>query len=507
VFWRESSFCWCFWDLELPIAQIKDSSDMMVRAMDESMNVQPRDMYWSVLGMMNNPWFRVTITEEDGNLRFEHPTQPALQPGGWMERVKKAGGNLANGFWGESMGADGGDRVFKEEVREIKMTKEGINRSITIDELRKHDTEAEPWFVVNGEVYDGTKFLEGHPGGATSIIGAAGQDATDEFMAIRMSTCTFLCVSGALTRSTDSETAKAMMQDYHIGSLDKASQIALRDKDAGSAESSERRQIFLQPKSWTKAILAEKKIISSDTRTFRFTLEHEEQEIGLPVGQHLMMRLRDPVTREAIIRSYTPISEGTDRGKLDVLIKIYFDTAERKGGKMTKALDSVPVGHFVDFKGPIGKFEYLGMGNCRIQNKARHVTRFIMICGGSGVTPIFQVLRAVLQNDQDPTTCLVLDGNRLEEDILCREDMDALVKGREIKCRLLHTLTKPSDTWSGLNGRVGKELLEKEVGRYGQSGLDPGEELVLICGPEALEGSVHSLLNVLGWKDEDLLFF
>ena len=65
------------------------------------------------------------------------------------------------------------------------MTKDGLDKSITIDELRKHDEDTNPWFVVNGEVYDGTTFLEGHPGGATSIIGAAGQDATDEFMAIR----------------------------------------------------------------------------------------------------------------------------------------------------------------------------------------------------------------------------------------------------------------------------------------------------------------------------------
>ena len=65
------------------------------------------------------------------------------------------------------------------------MTKDGIDRNVTIDELRKHDTNENPWFVVDGEVYDGTAFLEGHPGGATSIIGAAGQDATDEFMAIR----------------------------------------------------------------------------------------------------------------------------------------------------------------------------------------------------------------------------------------------------------------------------------------------------------------------------------
>lgn len=102
-----------------------------------------------------------------------------------MERVKAKGGNLSNGFWGEKMGGEGEEEGIIEETTEVKMTKDGLNKEITIDELRKHDTEQNPWFVVNGEVYDGTAFLEGHPGGATSIFGAAGQDATDEFMAIR----------------------------------------------------------------------------------------------------------------------------------------------------------------------------------------------------------------------------------------------------------------------------------------------------------------------------------
>ena len=183
--WRETCFAWCFWDIELKVEDLAISGDIMVRAMDESMNVQPRDMYWSVLGMMNNPWYRITIAKEGNYLKFEHPTQPALIPGGWMERVKKQGGNLANGFWGEKMGGEGEEDGVEEVKKDIKMTKDGLDRNITIDELRKHDTDANPWFVVNGEVYDGTAFLEGHPGGATSIIGAAGQDATDEFMAIR----------------------------------------------------------------------------------------------------------------------------------------------------------------------------------------------------------------------------------------------------------------------------------------------------------------------------------
>jgi nitrate reductase (NAD(P)H) len=184
--WRETCFTWCFWDIELKVEDVAMSSDIMVRAMDESMNVQPRDMYWNVLGMMNNPWFRVTVSKEGDYLRFEHPTQPALMPGGWMERIKAKGGNLSNGFWGEKIGGEEQEEGIVEANSDIKMTEDGLDRNITIDELKKHDTDANPWFVVNGEVYDGTAFLEGHPGGATSIIGVAAQDATDEFMAIRM---------------------------------------------------------------------------------------------------------------------------------------------------------------------------------------------------------------------------------------------------------------------------------------------------------------------------------
>jgi nitrate reductase (NAD(P)H) len=184
--WRESSFCWCFWDLEIAISELQDAQDIFVRAMDESMNLQPRDMYWSVLGMMNNPWFRVVINKEDGELRFEHPTQPALIPGGWMDRVKKAGGDLTNGYWGERLQGDNASIPVEPQVAEIKMTKDGVDRPISFEEFKQHETGDQPWFAVNNEVYDGTPFLTAHPGGAQSILSAAGVDSTEEFMAIRM---------------------------------------------------------------------------------------------------------------------------------------------------------------------------------------------------------------------------------------------------------------------------------------------------------------------------------
>lgn len=183
MWWRETCFCWCLWSLDIPIRDLEASDTILVRAMDEAMNIQPRDMYWSVLGMMNNPWFRITISKESGVMKFTHPTQPALMPGGWMEQVKTEGGDLANGYWGKRF--SGMATVEPHITEEINMKKEGLNNIISIETLRKHSTPKDPWFIVNGEVYDGAPFLEGHPGGAQSIASAACTDASEEFLAIR----------------------------------------------------------------------------------------------------------------------------------------------------------------------------------------------------------------------------------------------------------------------------------------------------------------------------------
>lgn len=295
-----------------------------------------------------------------------------------------------------------------------------------------------------------------------------------------------------------------MMKDYHIGSLDEEGRAALSGEDVQPDPKAEPSPTFLESRTWKKGILHTKETVSWDTRIFKFKLEHDEQTLGLPTGQHLMMRLRDPVTREAIIRSYTPISETSQNGFMDVLVKVYFDTKERKGGKMSQAMDALPIGHFVDFKGPIGKFQYHGNGRCSVNNAERNIKTFIMISGGSGITPIYQVFRAIMQVKSDKTKCIVLDGNRLLEDILCKAELDAHAKDNDEKCQLLYTLTKAPDDWQGLRGRIAAPLLKEYASR---SAHGEGDAMVLICGPEALEKSCHQALLDIGWKDDDLLFF
>lgn len=294
-----------------------------------------------------------------------------------------------------------------------------------------------------------------------------------------------------------------MMPTYHIGTLSPSDLKALTG-DATEPENDLTRPIFLQPKTWSKAILETKTDISHDSKIFSFRLDHADQTIGLPIGQHLLMRLRDPTTRDAIIRAYTPISYGTDKGTLNILIKIYRDTPTQKGGKMTQALDSIPTGHWVDFKGPVGKFTYLGNGQCDISGKKRHVQHFTMICGGSGVTPIYQVLRAVTEDPADKTECVVLDGNRLEEDILCRKELDDMVGHAKDRTRLIHSLSQPTESWKGRRGRMDDALFEEEAGRKVDCQKDT---MILICGPEALEKTVKKCFSQMGWNEDDLLFF
>ena len=55
---------------------------------------------------------------------------------------------------------------------------------------------------------------------------------------------------------------------------------------------------------------------------------------------------------------------------------------------------------------------------------ARHIS---MIAGGTGITPMYQVIQAVLKKAEDATQLSLLYANVSPDDILLREELDALV--------------------------------------------------------------------------------
>jgi cytochrome b involved in lipid metabolism len=55
------------------------------------------------------------------------------------------------------------------------------NRKITPEELAQHATAKDCWFVIDGIVYDVTKYQDTHPGGNAVMVEHAGKDCTPNF--------------------------------------------------------------------------------------------------------------------------------------------------------------------------------------------------------------------------------------------------------------------------------------------------------------------------------------
>lgn len=72
---------------------------------------------------------------------------------------------------------------------------------------------------------------------------------------------------------------------------------------------------------------------------------------------------------EEIIRKYTPISPLKSRGFFKILIKIYYKNTDDnypEGGLLTQWLDNQEIGSFINFRGPLGRFNYFGDGYFRL---------------------------------------------------------------------------------------------------------------------------------------------
>ena len=99
--------------------------------------------------------------------------------------------------------------------------------------------------------------------------------------------------------------------------------------------------------------LVMRKDVSHNSRFFRFALKSKRQQLGLPVGQHLVFRMPSQNGVEPVSRPYTPVSDGMARGYVDFVIKVYPE------GIMTQYLEQLKVGQTMSMKGPKGKFTYV----------------------------------------------------------------------------------------------------------------------------------------------------
>jgi nitrate reductase (NAD(P)H) len=162
---------------------------------------------------------------------------------------------------------------------------------------------------------------------------------------------------------------------------------------------------FLERNKWNRVSLCDIKQINHDSYLYRFALPNADQQLGLPVGQHVFVRLRRKDTGEMVQRAYTPVSQQGAVGFIEFLIKCISSTSTsfrsltnfsirlylpsaliNTGGKMTTGFHQLCLGDSVELKGPLGSFILDGPRTALWKGIKITVKEVGMICGGSGTT-------------------------------------------------------------------------------------------------------------------------
>lgn len=150
--------------------------------------------------------------------------------------------------------------------------------------------------------------------------------------------------------------------------------VVVRRKPAGaSAAITPSRAVssVLDAKQYRPFKLVRKTLVAPGVYRLIYALPYPDAVLGLPTGQHIALQAPLGPGGKNVARSYTPISNNSDLGRIELLIKVY------PQGLMTQHLAGMKIGETIDIRGPKGSMQY----------SAAYAKRIGMIAGGSGITP------------------------------------------------------------------------------------------------------------------------
>jgi cytochrome-b5 reductase len=235
---------------------------------------------------------------------------------------------------------------------------------------------------------------------------------------------------------------------------------------------SKREKKLLPLDDFVEVPLIDKQELSHDTRRFTFALPSNDMLLGLPIGQHLTLQFKDDKTGKVVQRSYTPVTDETTEGKFSLVVKVYHPLPPKfpDGGAMSQHLDRLQIGDTVRVKGPKGHLTYLHYGNFSYKplgkpQQERGCSNLCMIAGGTGITPMLQILHAVFvthPSKNESLTVQLLYANQTPGDILVRDELEALASQYGDRLKIWYTVDRdaPSD-WKYSTGFITKSMIEE----------------------------------------------
>jgi ring-1,2-phenylacetyl-CoA epoxidase subunit PaaE len=194
-------------------------------------------------------------------------------------------------------------------------------------------------------------------------------------------------------------------------------------------------------------------------------------------GQHLTIKVT--IKEETLYRTFSISSIPNTDNYLTLTIK------KIKGGKVTNYLaENLKVGDNLEVTAPSGQFS--------INPEPAHQKHYVMIAGGSGITPIYSMIGAILKLEPKSRITL-LYANRTSTSIIFKEKIEQWTKEFPAQLEVKHFLSKEEDPKNAIKGYITRISLEEMVNQYGNSKLD-----YYLCGPEIMTNNLMLDLAYLG---------
>lgn len=208
-----------------------------------------------------------------------------------------------------------------------------------------------------------------------------------------------------------------------------------------------------------------------------------KEEYKFIQGQYLTLKLFvNPASggtgSEEIRRSYSVCSSPME-SEMRVAIK------RVKDGKGSNFInDTLKVGNEMEVMTP--------MGNFHSPMSASHKKNYVLFAGGSGITPMFSIIKTVLQSE--PNSSLILFyGNLNEEATIFKKRLDELAQKNSSSFKLRYIFNKPSSPIEELyKGIISKEKAKTLFEKYVSLSAD---NEFFICGPKPMMDNVRETLE------------
>jgi ring-1,2-phenylacetyl-CoA epoxidase subunit PaaE len=217
------------------------------------------------------------------------------------------------------------------------------------------------------------------------------------------------------------------------------------------------------------------------TSTFQFTQ-----------GQYLTLKF--DVNGEEVRRAYSLCSSPVDY-EWTVAVK-----RVSKGKLSNHIFSTLKVGDEVDVMPPQGRF-FTSL-------TAEQRKTYYLFAAGSGITPIMSILKTILEVEP-ASTVFLLYGNRSEESIIFKDQLDNLQKRYEGQLFVEHILSQPKkEKAGGLSGLFSKSKISWQ-GKVGRISIAVVEDFIknhpkrakeaeyFVCGPGGLIETIEHTLKAL----------